>query len=135
MWKQSAAGILLLSVSAAAAPPTMEIELNKLEAVEGACRAYMLFRNPSESVFASYRLDLVMFGRDGVLAKRIVVEAAPLSAAKTTLKQFDVTGLSCPDLGQILLNDVTACRDQAGERTDCTAAVKLHGRGSIEFVK
>lgn len=135
MWKHVAAGVLLVSGVAAAASPGVEIELNKLEPVDGACRAYMIFRNQSESNFASYRLDLVLFGKDGVLAKRIVVEAAPLAATKTTLKQFDIQGLSCPDLGQVLLNDVTACRDQGGERAECAAAVKLHSKGEVPFVK
>lgn len=135
MWKQVAAGVFLAGGVAAAATPSVEIELNKLEPVEGACRAYMVFRNTSDSSYASFRLDLVLFGKDGVLAKRLVVEAAPLVAAKTTLKQFDIQGLSCPDLGQVLLNDVTVCRDQGGERADCAAAVKLHSKGDVPFVK
>ena len=135
MWKHVAAGVLLFSGVAAAAPSAVEIELNKLEPVDGACRAYMIFRNQSESNFASYRLDLVMFGKDGVLAKRIVVEAAPLPATKTSLKQFDIQGLACPDLGQVLLNDVTACRDQGGEKADCAATVKLQSKGDVQFVK
>lgn len=135
MWKLVAAGVLLFCGVAAAAPSTVEIELNKLEPVDGACRAYMVFRNQSDSTFASYRLDLVMFGKDGVLAKRIVVEAAPLAASKTSLKQFDIQGLACPDLGQVLLNDVTACRDQVGEKPDCAAAVKLQSKGDVQFVK
>jgi len=128
-------GAVLAAGSAVAAPGLVEIELNKLEAVEGACRTYMIFRNQTESSFASYRLDLVLFGKDGVLAKRLVVEAAPLAASKTTLKQFDIQGMACPDLGQVLLNDVTVCRDQGGERTDCTAAVKLLTKGDVPFVK
>src|SRR3546814_153356 len=50
-----------------AAQDLVRIELNKLENTDsGACRAYLLFENKTESAFAALKLDLVMFGPDGV---------------------------------------------------------------------
>ena len=126
---------LLLSLAPAmAASPPLEIELNKLEPVDNACRAYLVFRNGSESSFASFRLDLMLFGHDGVITRRLAVEAAPLGPGRTSVKLFDIQGLACGDVGQVLLNDVMACRDASGERTDCTALVRLSSK-SVEFNK
>jgi hypothetical protein len=125
----------LVSATAAAATPTLEIELNKLEPVEGACRAYLVFRNTTEANFASLRLDLVLFGKDGVIARRLAVEAAPLAAGKTSVKLFDVQGLACGDVGQVLLNDIVACRDATGDRNDCANLVKPVSKTGATFSK
>jgi hypothetical protein len=125
----------LVSANAAATTPTLEIELNKLESVEGACRAYLVFRNTTEANFASLRLDLVLFGKDGVIARRLAVEAAPLAAGKTSVKLFDVQGLACGDVGQMLLNDVVACKDATGERSDCAGLVKPMSKTGATFTK
>src|SRR3546814_7646809 len=64
--------------------PHLAIELNKLETVgEGpACRVYLVFQNTTPQDFEKLRLDLVVFGTDGVVAKRLSVDAAPLPASK-----------------------------------------------------
>ncbi len=119
---------------ALAAAPPLEIQLNKLEPVENACRAYLVFRNGSDSSFVSFRLDLMLFGRDGVIARRLAVEAAPLTPGKTSVKLFDIQGLACSDVSQVLLNDVMGCRDATGERNDCASLIQLSSK-SVEFNK
>src|SRR3546814_16715533 len=69
------------------------LELNKLETVKNACRAYLVVQNRTDAALASLKLDLVMFGGDGVIAKRLAVEAAPLPAGKTRVRLFDMEGL------------------------------------------
>jgi hypothetical protein len=125
----------LIAATASAATPQLEIELNKLEAVDGACRAYLVFRNTTEATFSSLRLDLVLFGKDGVIARRLAVEAAPLAAGKTSVKLFDVQGLTCGDVGQMLLNDIVACKDATGDRADCAALVKPLSKTGATFTK
>jgi len=114
-----ALGVVPICVAPALAEGALEIELNKLESVEGACRSYMVFRNGTEIAYQSLRLDLVLFGKDGVIMRRLALEAAPLAPGKTTVKLFDVQGIACGDIAQVLLNDVTACRDASGARSDC----------------
>jgi hypothetical protein len=128
-------GACLLASSAALAEGALEVELNKLEPVENACRAYLVFRNGTDIAYTSLRLDLVLFGKDGVIARRLALEAAPLAPGKTTVKLFDVQGVACGDIGQVLLNDVTACRDASGDRNDCAPLVKPSSKGATPFVK
>lgn len=113
----------------------IRIELNKLEARDQSCRAYLVARNGTDSAFETLRLDLVMFDGDGIVAKRLAVEAGPLPADKTALKVFDINGLACGDIGQILLNDVLECRDQSGTRRDCVGQLSVTSRGEVPFLK
>jgi hypothetical protein len=117
----------------AATPVT--IELNKLETVESACRAYLVFRNATQSSFSAFRLDLVLFGKDGVISRRLAVEAAPLAPGRTSVKLFDIQGVGCGDISQVLLNDIVACKDASGDRTDCMGSVDLVSKTPAGFSK
>lgn len=111
------------------------VELNKLEPANAGCRAYLVVRNGTDTALASLRLDLVMFGTDGVIARRLAVETAPLPAGKTAVRLFDMAGTDCADIARVLLNDVLACRDAAGDRPDCLAQVATSSRAAADFIR
>ncbi len=115
--------------------PGISVELNKLEPVKSACRAWLVVRNQTEAALTSLRLDLVMFGEDGVIARRLAVETAPLAAGKTAVRLFDVEGTTCDGIARILLNDVLSCRDDAGDRDGCLADMAISSRAKAEFVR
>jgi len=135
-WVSTLVIVLLLPLASAdARSGAVRVELNKLEPRDGGCRAYLLLKNGTDSAFETLKLDLAMFDPDGVVSRRLAVEAAPLPAGKTSLKVFDVDGLSCTDIGSVLLNDVAACADGSGARDDCLGLVSVGARGSVEFIK
>lgn len=119
----------------AVAQEGMKIELNKLESVEGACRAYMVFENNGSTAYDSLKLDLVMFDPNGVINKRLAVEGGPLPAGKTSVKLFDIKGVSCTDVDRVLLNDVLSCQGSAGEIDACLEGIVTTSRHSAVFFK
>ena len=127
--------LVLVCGTADAAEPPVRTELNKLEAADNACRAYLILENSSEIGFQTLKLDLVMFDQDGIIAERLAVDAAPLPVGKTSLKVFDIVGLPCAQIGRMLLNDVVACSDANGPRSDCLALLSSHSRASVAFIK
>lgn len=104
--------IALLALAAAAAhadeQEPIHIELNSANTAENGCRLSFVIGNKGDTALASLKLDLVVFGRDGVINNRLIAEMGPLRAAKTIVKIFEVTE-ACPGIGSILLNDVTTC--------------------------
>jgi hypothetical protein len=130
-------GLLCVALlqSAHAQDDGIGIELNKLEPVSDACRAYLVFENRTARAFDPFKLDLVMFDSDGVIAKRVAVEAGPLPAGKTSVKLFDVGGLGCGDIRRVLLNSVMACDTPKGDSPDCTALAKPESRTEAAFIK
>ena len=113
----------------------VKIELNKLEAQGEACRAYLVLENGSDRTFSELKLDIVVFDSDGVVGRRLAVQAAPLPAGKTSLKVFDIRELACERLGRLLLNDVMTCGDETGARNDCLALIKATARAPLSFIK
>lgn len=112
MRRLALAAALLLPLAAQAQPPAAapaSIELNRLEPREPGCRLWLLLRNPTATAHERLRLDLLLFGRDGVIARRLLVDAGPLPAGKTMARIFDAAGLPCDGIGSVLLNDIPAC--------------------------
>ncbi|MCG8544912.1 MAG: Tat pathway signal sequence domain protein [Alphaproteobacteria bacterium] len=122
-------------MSVQAGDSNVRIELNKLEPQGDACRAYLVLQNGTDSAFASLKLDLVMFDTDGVVAKRLAVETAPLPAGKTSLKVFDMKALACERVGRLLLNTIMKCADASGDRENCLDSIATAARGSVPFIK
>ena len=118
---------------ALAQPAPLRLELNRLEAVGGGCRIYLVVGNDGPAALDSLKLDLVLFGTDGVIDRRLAVEAGPLRAAKTSVKLFDLQDFPCGRLGSVLLNDVLACQPATAE--DCFARMALTTRTPAGFTK
>lgn len=127
--------MFVLSYSGAvAAADNIEIELNKLEDKDNSCRAYLVFKNQTDSHFNEFKLDLVMFGADGIISRRLAVDSSPLRSNKTSVKLFDIEGQSCEAISLILINDVLSCRDEY-ERSDCVDLIEASSKGNVSFVK
>ena len=127
--------LLALPVLAPGQDQPVSLQLNKLEPDGGSCRAYLVVENGSDSAFESLQLDLVMFDGEGIVAKRLAVETAPLPAGKTSVKVFGISGLACGDIGRVLLNGVLACEDQGGERDDCLRQLATDSVAGVPFIE
>ena len=111
------------------------VELNKLEPKEGACLAYLVFENGTQSSFEAFTLDLYIFGLDGTIAKRLAINGAPLPVGKTKVSSFSIKDVACETMGNILVNDVIKCKDGGGAREDCVELVQPSSRNSNKFFK
>ena len=116
-----AAALLALTPSAAwAQPAPLRLELNRLEARDGLCRVWMVANNPGPEALDPVRLDLVLFGHDGVAARRLAVDIGPLPVNRTVVRLFDVAAQPCDGIAQILMNDVLLCGTaEAAARASC----------------
>jgi hypothetical protein len=116
--------------------PRISIELNRLEAQGNNCRVWMLLRNPGQEAVDPLRLDLLMFGKDGVIARRLALDVGPLPEQKTLARIFDLAGQSCDSIGSVLLNDVLACGPTPETRAACLPRLALASRVSgVSFDK
>ena len=123
-------------LQSAAEPGQVLIELNKLEAGEAACQPYLVVSNGSDRDFSGLKLDLVMFDTQGIIARRVAVDAAPLPRGKTVVKVFALDGLACAQIGRILLNGLTGCAADGGAaRDDCLAMIATRSQTKVPFIQ
>ena len=103
------AALLLLAAPAFAQSPPLRLELNRLEPRDGACRVWMVLNNAGAEALDPVRLDLILFGREGIIARRLAIDVGPLPAGRTQARIFDLAAQPCEGIGQVLLNDILAC--------------------------
>lgn len=114
----------------------LTVELNKVEEAEsGGCRAFFLFRNATGKTLEGFEMSLAILDTNGVIDRLLTVDAAPLPAARTTLKLFEVPELGCSAISEVLLHDVAACKPQNEDEIDCFAIMDLVSRAPAAFVK
>jgi hypothetical protein len=128
-----AAGTVLLFTQALIAAEPIGLELNGLENSEGRCRVSFVIENKDHASLESLRLELAVFGRDGIAKRPVMIEMGPLRGAKTMVKAFIIDG-GCAEVGAILLNDVAACTP--GEANACLDRLALSSRvKDVRFYK
>ncbi len=114
----------------------LTVELNKFEAIEtGGCRAFFLFRNGSDLTLEGFELSLAILNTQGVIDRLLTIDAAPIPAARTTLKLFEIPEIGCDSISEILLHELASCRPQNAEEMDCFPILDLISRTSASLVK
>ncbi len=112
---QKRLSLLLLAPLVAASPlraeeaPSFSVEINRLDAAGPDCRVTLVEKNGTSSAVSSLKLDLAVFDKDGIVVKRLGVDAGPLKAGRSVVKTFDLKGLTCGGIDRLLLNGVIAC--------------------------
>lgn len=114
----------------------LTVELNKFETSDsGGCRAFFLFRNETGKAFEGFEMALAILDGEGVIDRLLNIDAAPLPVARTTLKLFEIPGIACPDISELLLHAIETCKPQNEENTDCFPMVRLVSRTPAPLVK
>jgi nitroreductase len=128
-------GAAALGVLPSVAAEGITIELNRLEDQGPNCRAYLVIGNPGQAAFSGFKLDLVIFDRSGTIMRRLALDLAPLRAAKTGVKVFEIADTACAAIGRMLLNDVVDCRDAKGIVSDCIDRVSTSSKIAVSLMK
>ena len=110
-------------------------ELNKLEPLASACRAYLVLTNKAGMAFRDLKLDLVIFDTDGIVARRVAGQGGPIPDGKTSLKVFDIDGVKCPKISRFLLNGVMTCDTQGGQHDGCVGLIDTSSRAPAPLIK
>lgn len=126
---------LMAVVGPASAAPTIGMELNKLDSRDNSCRAYLVFENGAEAAYTKFKLDLILFDEDGIITKRVALDAAPVNADKTVVKVFDISDVQCQDIGRVLINEVLECATEDGAVEKCMNRIRPTTKAGAELSK
>ena len=130
-----ALGALAGSTIEARAAGGIGLELNKLEPNEGYCRAYFLFSNADAQRYEDVKFDIAIFDNQGIVLKRLAISAGTLRTGKRTLMLFDIDGLKCGDIGEVLVNDMLSCQAGGKPVADCIDLVSVSSKAGAKVVK
>jgi len=116
---------MLTPIGVRAAGETVRIELNTAEPAEQRCRMTFVVENKSAVALDSMKLDVVVFGTDGGIIRRLIAEMGPVRPVKTVVKTYLVDA-ECKAIGAMLVNEVTACAPAS--TTACLDGLSLSSR-------
>ena len=113
----------------------IRVELNRLEPAGAACRPNLVLVNGTPLTLTAFRLDMVMFDGDGIVADRLAVDASPLLPGKTSLIVFEVPAMACGGIGRMLINDVIACDGGPDAPGGCLGMIEPSSRTDVALFK
>jgi hypothetical protein len=114
---------------------TLTIELNKMEDTEQGCLSSFLFDNQTGHQLSRFQLDLVFFDAEGVAAKQLLLDMAPLYVDKKTFASFVLDATACDKIGSILVNAVPACENGSGHEIGCVDLLEVSSRSQVPLEK
>ena len=126
---------MLAGAPAVRAAEGLSLDLNKLEPQGGSCRVTLVVVNGRPAAVEALKADLVIFGSDGVVARRLAVDLGRIAAEKTVVRVFEIPALGCEAVGSVLLNELPTCRfaGDAPAPADCLSATTLTARAGRLF--
>lgn len=124
-----------LAQSAPSPVGALSLELNRLDGIDGSCRVTLVEKNGTGAAFSALKLDLVVFDSEGIVVKRVGVDAGPLQTGRTVVKTFDLKDLECKGIGRLLINDVLSCEADGLASDACLDVVEPRSRASVPFGK
>ena len=128
-------GLAAFAQPSIAAEAELLIELNKLEDTEQGCRSLFLFDNATGHELNRFRVDLILFDQEGVYAKQLLLDMAPLYEDKKVMASFLLADHSCDSIGSILVNDLPRCENGSGAELDCVPLLKVESRTDVPLEK
>lgn len=80
-------------------------------------------------------MSLAILDSNGVIDRLLSIDAAPLPVRRTVLKLFEIPGLGCEEISEVLLHDMTACRPQNSDPIDCFPILALESKTAAALAK
>ena len=125
--------VLAVAVSAAAQDSGgIAVDPNQLDPVDNACPLTFVAQNALAPLTA-LALETVRFDQAGRVAALTLFDFADLPQGSRRVRQFDVAGIACTDVAQVLINGVAACTGDS--TTPATCAQVLRVTGSVDDVE
>ena len=106
--------------------PRLSLTLAGATEAEGACRLSFLAENGLGSDLDELVVEAVIFTRAGAVERLLLLDFRDLPAGKPRVRQFDLAGLRCAALGQVLINGVETC--EGADEAACADALETGSR-------
>jgi hypothetical protein len=109
----------------------LTIELNRMEDTPQGCLSSFVFDNRTGHQLSRFQIDLVFFDSEGIAAKQMLLDMAPLYADKKTFASFLLDETACDKIGSILVNDMPQCQNGSGREVGCIDLLEVSSRSEV----
>lgn len=129
----------LLSAPAASAQDTdigenVMIELNTAKTSDTACTLTFLVINGHPKPIEKAVYETVLFDAEGQVDRLTLFDFGTLPPGRPRVRQFSVPGLTCDNLGRVLINGAHACTAPELDDKACASGLQVHSRTEVEVI-
>jgi hypothetical protein len=124
---------LLLAAALGATPllaegPALTLELNAVAEQDSGCRITFVATNTLTADIAGLVVEAVIFTPEGLVDRLALLDFQTLPQTRPRVRQFDLPGLACDRIGQVLINAVGTCTGEGLTQQSCAQALHLSSR-------
>lgn len=118
-----------------ATPPSsvLKLDLNAVEPSDGGCRMTFVVENTLGKEITKAAYEIALFDKEGRVSRLMVLDFQALPTGKTKVKQFDLKGTDCANVGRVLINDATACEGDGIEPAACIRQLETSAKSGVQF--
>lgn len=127
--------------------PGVAVQLNSLTPLDTGCRLTLMATNGLKRDLKKLVLETVLFNTSGAVERLTLFDLQSLPMGRPRVRQFDIAGLACENLGQMLVNGVSHCEGAAEAESEsesgddavitantCQNALRLSSRISVDVL-
>ncbi|WP_306113434.1 MULTISPECIES: hypothetical protein [unclassified Roseovarius] len=110
----------------------VSLELNATKSGEDSCTLTFMVINGHPEPIDKAVYETVLFDVGGQVDRLTLFDFGTLPPGRPRVRQFSVTGTTCEQLGQVLINGAHACAAPALSASACETGLQLSTRTEIE---
>ena len=114
-------------------PPGLSIELNAQAPSDAGCLLTFMVSNSHPQDIESAVFETVLFNTAGQVDRLTLFDFGSLPVGRPRVRQFQVDGLACDDLGQVLINGAGTCKVASADSNLCSA-LDVSSRTGTELI-
>ncbi len=123
---------LMALMASPALGQSLAVELNAAEdtgeGAGGACRLSFLAENSMEADLSVVVFEVVVLNAQGKVDRLTLLDFQDLPQGRKRVRQFDVPGLGCDNIGQLLINAASTCTGEGMDPAACMKALSVTSR-------
>ena len=108
--------------------PSLTVELNAVAEEDSGCRVTFVATNSLAAVIDAFVVEAVIFTPDGLVDRLALLDFQTLPQSRPRVRQFDLPGLPCDRIGQVLINAIGTCTGAGITPDSCAEAMTVSSR-------
>lgn len=132
----AAAGLMPLAALADEAEigKAVSIELNAMKEGDNSCALTFMIINGHDNAIDKVVYETVLFDGEGQVDRLTLFDFGTLPPGRPRVRQFSVGGMTCANLGQILINGSHTCDAGGLDEGACEKDLQLNSRTDVEVI-
>ncbi len=130
----AAAPMPALSQSTEDATSRVLLELNAVQNVGEACRLTFVANNETGAAIEKAVFETVIFDTSGSVVSLSLFDFRDLPANRLRVRQFDLPGMVCENVGRALINGANSCIVEGSQSEICDQSLELRSRLDVELL-